>query len=102
MSLWHDFLSLWHEWTATDDEDFFVNCGAQDDESAWYGSDEPFRTFVTDEEPITLNPATGLMMFDGPWGVDIGGNPYGYDLDDHHQWDDNHDWPTDDFNSDPW
>lgn len=101
MSFLRDFLNLCHEWTATDDEDSFVNCGAQDDESAWDGSDEPFRAFAQDEGPITFNPATGLMMFDGPWGVDTDGNPYGVDLEDQHS-NDIHDWPTDDFNSDPW
>ncbi len=104
MNFWRDFVDLWHEWTATDtdDENFFVNCDAQNDETAWYGSDEPFQAFVVGDEPITFNPATGLSMMVDNDSVDVAGNPYGCDLDDHHPWDDNHDGLTGGFDSDPW
>jgi hypothetical protein len=47
------------------------------------------------------NPATGLPMVGGNGSVDVAGNPYGCDLD-NHQWDDNPAWPTGGFDSDPW
>ncbi|MCQ3925093.1 MAG: peptidase [Rhodocyclaceae bacterium] len=35
-----------------------------------------------------INPATGLLMLsDGPYGFDIGGNPYGSDLSSSTCWD---------------
>ena len=49
-----------------------------------------------------INPATGLPMTGGIGGVDMAGNPYGCDLDDHQTWDDNHDWLTGGLGSDPW
>lgn len=48
-----------------------------------------------------INPATGLPMTGGIGGVDMAGNPYGVDLDDHHSRD-IFDWPTGGFGSDPW
>jgi len=96
MSFFRDFLNLCHEWTATDDEDFFVNCGAQDDESVWAGSDESFGASETHEESRTFNLATGLPMLTEHF--DVGGNPYGVDLEDDSSITD--DWP--DRFSDPW
>lgn len=48
------------------------------------------------------NPATGLSMMGGNGSVDVAGNPYGCDLNDDDPWDDNHDWLTGGFDSDPW
>lgn len=44
----------------------------------------------------TVNPATGLPMLDGDTcgGVDLGGNPYGMDMD--------HDWGTPGLHDDSW
>lgn len=40
------------------------------------------------DEGISINPATGLpMTTPGVGGVDVGGNPFGYDR---HRWDDHH------------
>lgn len=33
-----------------------------------------------------VNPATGLPMVGGCGGVDVGGNPYGVNLDHHESW----------------
>ncbi len=41
----------------------------------------------------------GLPMMGG--SVDVAGNPYGCDLDDHHL-SDIHDWTTGGFDCDPW
>jgi len=35
---------------------------------------------VSTPRPIEINPATGLPMIDGAWGVDVAGNPFGTNL----------------------
>ena len=42
-----------------------------------FGTSDQSTTSTTD-----INPATGLPMTNGIGGVDVGGNPYGVDLDD--------------------
>jgi hypothetical protein len=50
------------------------------------GSSDPPRPYS--DEGVSINPATGLPM-NGPGliGVDVGGNPFGQDL---NRWDDHH------------
>ncbi len=49
-----------------------------------------------------INPATGLPMIAGIGSVDVAGNPYGEDLDDHLRSHDSFDCSTSGFGSDPW
>ena len=38
---------------------------------------------IIDDEPMVINPASGLLMTDGIGGIDIMGNPYGVDFNHH-------------------
>lgn len=50
------------------------------------GSSDPPR--ASSDEGVSINPATGLpMTWPGLGGVDVGGNPFGQNLD---RWDDHH------------
>lgn len=93
MSFFRDFLNLCHEWTATDDE-LMGGFGNTHDDDRWARMDEPFGTPEMHEES-TFNPATGLPMLTEH--TDVGGNPYGVDLEDDSSITD--DWP--DSFSDP-
>jgi hypothetical protein len=53
-------------------------------------------------EPTRINPATGLPMIGGG-GVDVQGNPYGTDLQDHHHHSSTHDsWSSSSSDHDDW
>lgn len=51
-----------------------ASCGSYDDDTMFYEDRHQLTAF-------DINPATGLpMVNDGIGGIDVGGNPYGYDL----------------------
>lgn len=54
-----------------------VSYGSYDDDTMFYEASHQLTAF-------DINPATGLpMVNDGIGGIDVGGNPYGYDLGSH-------------------
>ena len=54
-----------------------------DDSGSVSGSGSGFSS--TDfHEDMAVNPATGLPMVGGTGGVDVHGNPYGSDMNEHH------------------
>ncbi|MBQ91878.1 hypothetical protein [Marinobacter sp. SS5-14b] len=54
-----------------------VSYGSYDDDAMFY--EDRYQSTVFD-----INPATGLpMVNDSIGGIDVGGNPYGYDLSSH-------------------
>ncbi len=66
------------------------------------GSSDPLR--ASSDEGVSINPATGIPMAGpGIGGVDVGGNPFGQNLD---RWDDQHVHHRHDHStgsgSDPW
>ncbi len=59
-----------------------------DEKTALAMSSEEFDDFAKpidhgfDDGFVYINPATGLLILDGPGGIDVGGNPDGIDLHD--------------------
>lgn len=67
--------------------DFDYGHPLRDSDAVSYGSFEDDTMLYEDRHQSTafdINPATGLpMVNDGIGGIDVGGNPYGYDLNCH-------------------
>jgi len=67
--------------------DFDYGHPLRDSDEVSYGSFEDDTMLYEDRHQSTafdINPATGLpMVNDGIGGIDVGGNPYGYDLNSH-------------------
>ncbi len=56
---------------------FFINYL---DDHETNGTDAPPIDYSNSNTVPTVNPATGLPMIGGTGGVDVEGNPYGFDL----------------------
>ncbi len=67
--------------------DFDYGHPLRDSDAVSYGSNDGATMFYEDRNQLTafdINPATGLpMVNDGIGGIDVEGNPYGYDLSSH-------------------
>lgn len=87
------------------DVDFDYCHPLRDSDAVSYGSYEDDAMLYEDRHQsmaFDINPATGLpMVNDGIGGIDVGGNPYGYDLDSHEDiYSSSMDSMFDDFNHD--
>ena len=123
MSLWRGILDWWDEWMTSSweststmddsdwDDEFFSSTDNQSFSNDHDCHDELFERNVSDDslgetrpedDLATINPATGLPMLEGPGGLDMAGNPYGFDHD-HDMSSSQNDWTDShsDFTSEP-